>query len=65
MKCGYATLIRKYVIPLIISVALSRIFLTNVLTLTTLLELRMIACTTFVRMGNFGLDMLKGVLQVF
>ena len=48
-----------------ISVALSRIFLTNVLTFTTLPELRIIACTTFVRIGNLGFDMLKAVFNEF
>ena len=57
--------IRFYIdgIPFMISVALSRIFFTNVQTLTTFPELRMIACTTFVLIGNLGFDIVKEVFR--
>ena len=48
-----------------ISVALSRIFFTNVLTFTTFPELRIIACTTFVLMGNFGFPIVNELFKVF
>ena len=48
-----------------ISVALSLIFLTKVLTFTTFPELRIIAWTTFVRIGNLGLPIVNEVFKLF